>query len=92
MDLTVLGISLGSFEGNLKGDEGVSVTVDLAAGKGIVRFYLKGGNEVWGKAELKVEFEGEEKGWKNEVKLVGWGGSGGLRFKDTGLRHASVAF
>ena len=40
------------------------VTVDLAASKGIVYFYVKGSNEVWGKAELKVEFEGEEKWWE----------------------------
>jgi hypothetical protein len=41
----VLGITIGSFGGNLK--DGLGISVNLIAIKGKIRLYLKNGNEVW---------------------------------------------
>ncbi|KAL2153772.1 hypothetical protein VTH82DRAFT_4927 [Thermothelomyces myriococcoides] len=45
VSLSILGISIGTFHGNLK--DGLGVDVNLFAVQGSLKFYLKNGNEVW---------------------------------------------
>jgi hypothetical protein len=63
--ISVLGINLGSFRGNLK--DGLTINIDLIAAKGSVRFYLKNGNEVWLDLKLSVLFDGS---YNTSVKLI----------------------
>lgn len=51
MTISVLGITIGSFGGNLK--DGLGISVNLIAIKGKIRLYLKNGNEVWINISLK---------------------------------------
>jgi hypothetical protein len=71
------------------------IAVNISASKGTVMFYLKAGNEVWGKSDLWVQMEEEVRGFGAEMKLAGWGGEVGregneAKFMNRGLRHASV--
>lgn len=65
VDITILGISLGGFHGDLK--KGLSIKVNLVAVSGEVKFYLRNGNEVWVWLELKVIFGGT---YNTEAKLI----------------------
>ncbi|KAL8699576.1 MAG: hypothetical protein Q9201_005923 [Fulgogasparrea decipioides] len=60
VNVSVLGISLGTLYGNLQ--EGVGVDVDLFLAKGEIKFYLKNGNEVWVHLGLQVTFDGSYEG------------------------------
>ena len=65
MDASVLGISLGSFNGNLK--DGLVIKVDLFMVKGEVRFFMRNGNQVWVGLKLSVTFDGK---YETEAKLI----------------------
>jgi hypothetical protein len=65
VDASVLGISLGSFNGNLK--DGLVIKVDLFMVKGEVRFFMRNGNEVWVGLKLSVTFDGK---YETEAKLI----------------------
>jgi hypothetical protein len=65
VNLAILGISLGSFTGNLK--DGLVIKVDLVALEGEVRFFIKNGNQVWVGPKLSVVFDGK---YETEAKLV----------------------
>lgn len=65
VDISILGIKLGSFYGNLK--DGVVVNVNLFVASGKVTLYLKG-KEIWVSVDLKLAFDGE---YKKDVKIFG---------------------
>ncbi|KAJ5506827.1 hypothetical protein LT330_007836 [Penicillium expansum] len=65
ISVSVLGISLGTLSGSLK--TGISVTVNLIAVKGEVRFYLKNSNELWVHLDLSVVFDGH---YVDDVKII----------------------
>jgi hypothetical protein len=65
VDITILGISLGVFHGDLK--KGLGIKVNLVAVSGEAKFYLRNGNEVWVWLELKVIFDGT---YNTEAKLI----------------------
>jgi hypothetical protein len=65
VDASVLGISLGSFNGNLK--DGLVIKVDLFMVKGEVRFFMRNGNQVWVGLKLSVTFDGK---YETEAKLI----------------------
>lgn len=65
VNISILGIDLGGFDGNLV--DGLIIKVDLTAVKGEVRFYLKNGNEVWVGVKLSVIFDGK---YETEAKII----------------------
>lgn len=65
VNVSILGINLGGFNGNLK--DGLIIKVDLVAVKGEVRLYLKNGNEVWIGLKLSVVFDGR---YETEAKII----------------------
>lgn len=65
MTISVLGINIGTFVGNLKDDLRVSIDLFLAAGS--VRLYLKNGNELWIHVDIQVKFDGS---FDRHVKLL----------------------
>jgi len=60
VSVSVLGINLGTFHGNLK--DGIGIKVDLFLVVGDIRLSLKNGNEVWVYLALKVKFDGSFNG------------------------------
>lgn len=64
-NVSILGINLGSFNGNLK--DGLVIKVDLVAVKGEVRLFLKNGNELWIALKLSVVFDGT---YETEAKII----------------------
>lgn len=65
VNISILGIDLGGFDGNLV--DGLIIKVDLTAVKGEVKFYLKNGNEVWVGVKLSVIFDGK---YETEAKII----------------------
>jgi hypothetical protein len=63
--ISLLGIDLGTFNGNLK--DGLAVNINLLAAKGEIKFYLKNGNELWLRFNIKVIFDGT---FEKEIKLL----------------------
>ncbi|PMD19209.1 hypothetical protein NA56DRAFT_205734 [Hyaloscypha hepaticicola] len=60
VNISIVGISLGTIYGNLK--DGVGVNVDLWVASGSLRFYLKNGNELWIHVDIKISFDGSFSG------------------------------
>ncbi|KAF5679235.1 hypothetical protein FHETE_976 [Fusarium heterosporum] len=56
----IAGLNVGIIYGNLK--DGVNLKIDLDYYKGLTRFYLKNGNEVWTHLDVKVSFDGHFEG------------------------------
>ncbi|KAF8538095.1 hypothetical protein BDD12DRAFT_742571, partial [Trichophaea hybrida] len=54
--ISVAGIKIGTFFGNLK--VGLVIKIDLFVAQGQIKFYLKNGNEVWVFLEVKIKFDG----------------------------------
>ncbi|KAI1076665.1 hypothetical protein F5B20DRAFT_584085 [Whalleya microplaca] len=52
--VSVLGINIGTINGNL--NDGVSIKVDLKAASGEIRLFLKNGHELWVGVDVKVIF------------------------------------
>lgn len=65
--MSVLGIKLGSFYGNLK--DGLAINIDLFLVKGSIKFYLKNGNELWVRVDVEVRFDG---GFHEDAKILSW--------------------
>lgn len=65
--MSVLGIKLGSFYGNLK--DGLVINIDLFLVKGSIKFYLKNGNELWIRVDLDVKFDGS---FNQDIKILSW--------------------
>ena len=65
--MSVLGIKLGSFYGNLK--DGLVINIDLFLAKGSIKFYLKNGNELWVRVDLDVKFDGS---FHQDAKILSW--------------------
>lgn len=63
VEISVLGIKLGNFYGNLK--QGLVIKINLIAASGFIRFFLRG-REVWVEVDVSVIFDGT---FKKEVKL-----------------------
>ncbi|KAE8130665.1 hypothetical protein BDV38DRAFT_289425 [Aspergillus pseudotamarii] len=58
-------VYLGTIEGNLK--DGLSVRFNLSSSEGRLDFYLKNGNEVWLKFDLRIRFGGY---YVDEMRLL----------------------
>ncbi|KAH9998189.1 hypothetical protein F4779DRAFT_165915 [Xylariaceae sp. FL0662B] len=67
VSVSVFGINIGSFSGNLK--DGVCINVNIIAAKGRVCIQLRNGNEVWLTWDLKPLWGSEIKGEKLILKL-----------------------
>lgn len=65
--MSVLGIKLGSFYGNLK--DGLVINIDLFLAKGSIKFYLKNGNELWVRVDLDVKFDGS---FNQDTLILRW--------------------
>lgn len=65
MEVTILGISIGSFSGDLK--NGLVISINLYAAKGEIKLYLKNGNELWLHLDLKIIFG---KHWEEDIKIL----------------------
>ncbi|KAK1772686.1 hypothetical protein QBC33DRAFT_27062 [Phialemonium atrogriseum] len=52
----LLGINVGDIHGDLK--DGVRLDINLFAAEGDIRFYLKNGNELWIRLDIKILFDG----------------------------------
>ncbi|MCJ1486403.1 hypothetical protein MMC06_006580 [Schaereria dolodes] len=65
IEISVLGIQLGNFYGNLK--DGLVVNIDLFLAKGKINFYLKNGKEVWVHVDVSITFDGS---FNQDVKLL----------------------
>ncbi|KAH8596461.1 hypothetical protein B0O99DRAFT_117596 [Bisporella sp. PMI_857] len=96
VEVSVLGIALGSFNGRLM--DGLAVDVRLDAVKGSVRFKGRG-EEVWLVMDLVVKDGFEEAGRRIDAeRRVDVGGETGeskelgVESKYSGIRHKSVAF
>ncbi|KAF9767800.1 hypothetical protein IL306_014973 [Fusarium sp. DS 682] len=50
------GIAVGTIEGNLK--DGLKINIHLDVVRGSQRWYLKNGNEVWTRTDIKITFNG----------------------------------
>ncbi|KAE8379343.1 hypothetical protein BDV26DRAFT_291366 [Aspergillus bertholletiae] len=53
---SIMGISLGNLEGNMK--DGIRVKFALSKANGALVYYLKNGNEIWARLDIDVVFNG----------------------------------
>lgn len=65
--IKIVGITIGTFVGNLK--DGLSIKVNLFVVSGTLKFYLKNGNELWIRYDIKVRFDGSFDG---DRKIIGF--------------------
>lgn len=65
--IKIMGMTVGTFVGNLK--EGLVVKVNLIAAKGELKLYVKNGNELWLKYDIEIKFDG---GFHGDKKIGSW--------------------
>jgi hypothetical protein len=67
VEISVLGISIGSYDFTLA--DGLTININLFLVKGLLKFYVKDGKELWMHYELSVRFDGT---WNGDVKIISW--------------------
>ncbi|MCJ1260670.1 hypothetical protein MMC22_000532 [Lobaria immixta] len=67
VEVSILGITLGSFSGNL--NDGVMINLDLLLAKGSVKFHLKNGKELWVRIDVDVQFDGK---YHEDLEIFSW--------------------
>lgn len=65
IEVSVAGITIGTFHGNIK--DGLGADFKLQSAVGVVRFYLRNGNEAWVHLECHIVFNGS---YDKDSKLV----------------------
>ena len=66
-EISVLGISIGSYDFTLA--DGLTININLFLVKGLLKFYVKDKKELWMHYELSVRFDGT---WNGDVKIISW--------------------
>ncbi|KAI0185613.1 hypothetical protein EV127DRAFT_348007, partial [Xylaria flabelliformis] len=66
VEVAVLGISVGTYDFNLK--DGLTLSINLVVASGTIRFYGKNGNELWMYYKLTAPFFS----WEDDVKVISW--------------------
>jgi hypothetical protein len=66
-EVSVLGISIGNYDFTLA--DGLTINIDLFLVKGLLKFYVKNGKELWMHYEVSVRFDGT---WNGDVKIISW--------------------